>query len=168
MQRRFENPRPMLHRAALRIRRSIIHPRNPRMHHRPRTHRTRLQRNPQITPIQPVLPQRLSSRANRQNLGMRRRVMTIPRPIMRRRNHHPIPDHHRPDRHGPHSHTRLRQRAAHRFGQGPASIGHPPPLARTSSACESLTSPSNWIRARFRNCFIRTQASFKPCRASAN
>ena len=54
-----EEARAVLDRAALRIARAIIEPRDPGMRDRAGAHRARLQRHPQVAILQPLAPERL-------------------------------------------------------------------------------------------------------------
>lgn len=78
--------------AALRIIRTIIEPRNPRMGDGAGAHCARLQRYPQLTPDKALIPYGRSGGANRDDFRMCCRVMMRTRRIGPLADNQPLPD----------------------------------------------------------------------------
>ena len=102
------------------------------------THRARLQRDPEFAIFETLLPQRLSSPANRQHLGMSRRVFELTRRIMSCRNDSPIAHYYGPNRHFALRGSLARgiKRGGHKWGKRPSGHGF------------SASRPLVWAQAR--------------------
>jgi 23S rRNA pseudouridine2605 synthase len=85
-----EKTRPVLHRPALRVGRPPIKPAQARERDRRRAHRTGLKRHIEIAADKPFRAQRLAGSANRQDFGVRGRVLQFQRSIPRPRQDHAV------------------------------------------------------------------------------
>ena len=102
-------------RAALGIGRGVIEPGDAGMGDRARTHCARLKCDPQLAAVEAFVAQNVRGGANRQDLGVRGRIVSPSRGVVRGGDHRAVPDHHRADRHfACHSGgVRLIERGAH-------------------------------------------------------
>ena len=89
----------MLDRAAFRIARAVIEPRDSGVGDRAGAHRAGFERDPQITVLQPIVADRGGGGANRQHLGVRGRIVERARGVRRGRDDAAVEHHHRADRH---------------------------------------------------------------------
>ena len=80
--RAVKEPHPRFHRASLHIQRRKIQAPDAGMGNRPGAHGAGLQRDPQITPLKPILLQALHRRAQRQHFRMMEGIRIAPHPVL--------------------------------------------------------------------------------------
>ena len=120
----LKHPRAMLHRAAFGIGSGIIELGDAGVGYGPGTHRARLQCDPQLAAIKPLIAKYRRRRAYRQHFGMGSGIVQGARGVVGSGDDRAVFDHHRANRHlsGRHSFRRFAKREHHRFGKWPA--GH--------------------------------------------